>query len=476
MNAAKSSETLRGSLARVLPGDALSFDEGVRLAYSTDNSRLRHLPDCVAWPASEDEVAAIVKVANETRAPVHVRGRGTATTGSSLAEGGGMVVSTERMDKIVDIDSASRTATVQPGVVNGDLAKALLERGLLWPPDPSSAPYCSVGGNIATAAAGPRGVRYGGVRENVLAVRAVCGDGRVVRSGARVHKSSVGYDLARLLVGSEGTLAIVTEATLRLVPVPGAAEFTVAAFACADDALGAVARLMESSANPAQVEFVDEGCLELVGEDAGSLPNGAKALLLLSAEGLDKRAATREMQAITEAISGPPLLASVDVSGKDSLWSVRKVLSQRLRDVASNKVNEDLTVPVDRLAELVALAKGLCSEAGIRNLNFGHAGLGNLHVNLLFDDASDMDRAHGIVAKLMEWVVKAGGSISGEHGIGITKRGFLPLQVDANSQELMSRIKEAFDPNRIFHPGATQAAQGEASRPKADLEGLDDHQ
>ena len=475
MNEVESAETLRGSLARVLPDGALSFDEGVRLAYSTDNSRLRHLPDCVSWPESEDEVAAIVKVANETRVPVHVRGRGTATTGSSLAEGGGLVVSTERMDKIIEIDSASRTATVQPGVVNGDLAKELLEHGLFWPPDPSSAPYCSVGGNIATSAAGPRGVRYGGVRENVLAVRAVCGDGRVVRSGARVHKSSVGYDLARLLVGSEGTLAIITEATLRLVPAPGATEFVVAAYANADEALGAVASLMASSAYPAQVEFVDEGCLELVGDGVGDLPHGAKALLLLSAEGLDEGAATREMQAITEAIAGSSPLAIVSSSNRASLWSVRKVLSQRLRDVASNKVNEDLTVPVGRLAELVALAKGLCSEAGIRNLNFGHAGLGNLHVNLLFDDASDMDRAYGIVAKLMEWVVKAGGSISGEHGIGITKRGFLPLQVDDNSQELMSRIKEAFDPNRIFHPGATHAAQDEDSNQKVGLEGLDDH-
>lgn len=449
---------LREALAAALPEGRFAFDEAARRAYSTDNSRLSFLPDCVAWPEGEEEAAKAVKAANHTGTPVYVRGRGTSTTGSSLAEGGGMVLSTERMDGIVRIDEASRTATVGPGVITGDLAKELEGRGLFWPPDPSSAPYCSVGGNIATAAAGPRGVRYGGVRENVLAVRAVCGDGSVVRSGARVHKSSVGYDIARLLVGSEGTLAVVTEATLRLFPLPKAAERAAAAFPTSADALRAVGRIMRSRESPSAVEFVDEGCIELIGDEG--LTGKAGALLLLEAEGPDAEGAGRAMESVHKAIEGGPKaeLLTQDEGGK--AWEARKVLSQRLRDAGAVKVNEDVAVPVPKLEELVDLARKLAAEAGFRNLNFGHAGLGNLHVNLLFDDPADRDRAMDVVRKVMEFVVLSGGSISGEHGIGIAKRQFLSVQVDEQSLALQERIKKAFDPNNILRPLAGGSRDG----------------
>ena len=432
-------ESFAKSLEGKLKKDALSFDQGARLAYSVDNSRLWHMPDCVAWPCNEAEVVEIAKAANETKFPIHVRGRGTATTGSSLAQGGGAVVSTERLDRIIEIDSASRIATVEPGVITGDLAKKLGEAGLHWPPDPSSFPYCSIGGNIATAAAGPRGLRHGGVRENVLAARAVTGAGKVVTSGARVQKSSVGYDFARLLVGSEGTLAIITEATLRLFPLPGAELCSVASFDSVAGALEAVKRLMQSKASPSIAEFMDDGCLSLAGR--GGLPKDAASVLMLAAEGADETAAMREMERTKDAVKSASLLSCEACDKNEPPWSMRKVLSQKLREVALHKINEDVSVPVGRLVGLVGMVRGLCNDKGIQNLNFGHAGAGNIHVNLLYDDDKDRDKAEEVVKQMMEWVVDVGGSISGEHGVGIAKRRFLPLQVDGESLVLMSRLK-----------------------------------
>ena len=459
----KSNLDITGAYKRLredLSSGAVSNEEAVCIAYASDNSRRQHVPDIVVWPATEAEVEAVVRIANATSVPVCVRGRGSATTGASLAEHGGIVLSTEKMDAVLAIDAVSRTATVQPGVLNGALAQALTEHGMFWPPDPSSSPYCSVGGNLATAAAGPRGVKYGGVRENVLALRAVCGNGQIISCGAPVPKSVAGYDLARLLVGSEGTLAIITAATLKLLPTPGASARTVASFPSSRAALAAVGRLMAGPITPAAVEFLDEGCLKLVSSDSNALgPAGVGAMLLLEVQASDAAAAARELDCVRELVTGPSdsseLLAFTTDAAADDLWEVRKVLSQRLRDIAGLKINEDIVVPVSRLAELIAFVQEACTKEGLLNVNFGHAGLGNIHLNLLFDDKSEaaVTAAYALVGRIMEYVVAMGGSISGEHGIGLAKREYLPIQVDAATLKLMRAVKDAFDPNGILNPG-----------------------
>lgn len=453
------SEGLRARLAALLGPDGTSAEEAVRLAYATDNSRRVHVPDLVAWPQDEAQVAATVRLANETATPLYVRGRGTATTGASLAERGGVVLSTERLDRILAIDPAARTATVEPGVLNGALAAALAAQGMFWPPDPSSANYCSVGGNLATAAAGPRGLKYGGVRENVLALRAIAGSGELLAAGAPVPKAVAGYDLARLLLGSEGSLAVITAATLRLAPLPGAARRAVASYASEAEAAAAVAAVQRSPLTLAALEFLDAGCIDLVRAAAPELPAAARALLLLECDGLDEDAAAAGLRRLEEVLAPTAGLLELDAgAGGAGLWRLRKVLSQKLREVASVKINEDVVVPASRLAELLAFIAARAAEARLRCLSFGHAGAGNLHVNVLFDDEGDRRaRAGRLVAAIMEQAVALDGCVSGEHGIGIAKRGFLPLQLDAGARAISRRVKDAFDPNGVLHGRLTPA-------------------
>ena len=443
---------LAARLARTLPQDAVDASEATRIAYATDSSRRSFLPDVVVWPASEGEVAAVLGVANGLGVPVYARGRGTATTGSSLAELGGVMLSTERMAAIGAVDVASRCVTAQPGVLNGDLAEALLEHGMHWPPDPSSAPYSSLGGNLATAAAGPRGVKYGGVRENILAVRAVCGDGAIVHAGAKVPKSSVGYDLARLLVGSEGKLAVITEATLRIQPVPAFRARALAQYRSSGDALAAVTRLLSSATTPSAAEFIDEAGVKLLGRKEMGLEDSTGALLMLEADGLHNAGVQAEMGAMEKLAAGDGMLAFAKEEGEGTLWRARKVLSQKLRGLGMFKLNEDVVVPVQRQAELVEKTHKACAAAKLECVVFGHAGVGNLHVNIMYDDPGDHGAGEAAAQGLMELAIELGGSISGEHGVGIAKRHFVDLQLEPATREFFVRLKSAFDPNNILNP------------------------
>ena len=439
-------------LADVLGADAVDASEAARLAYATDSSRQSFVPDVVVWPAAEAQVAQVVRLANELKVCVYARGRGTATTGASLAERGGIVLATERMAAIGPLDLASRCVTVEPGVLNGDLAKELAAHRMQWPPDPSSAGYSSVGGNLATAAAGPRGIKYGGVRENVLALRAVLGDGSVVHAGAAVPKSSVGYDLARLLVGSEGRLAIITQATLRLVPLPATRLAALAQFRNSSDALGAVTALLASPALPSAVEFIDEEGVKLVDPGREQLAAAAGALLLLETDGPDPAAAAAEMARVREQVEIEGCISFAQGDADEGLWRARKVLSQKLRELGRHKINEDVVVPVGRQAELVAKIQARCAADGLDCVVFGHAGAGNLHVNVIYESDRLQDAAAAATNFLMELCVKLGGSISGEHGVGIAKRAFVELQLEEGTRAFAAKLKRAFDPNGILNP------------------------
>ncbi|HKE48479.1 MAG TPA: FAD-linked oxidase C-terminal domain-containing protein [Rhodanobacteraceae bacterium] len=433
----------------------LVTDEAERLVYGYDNSRREALPDAVVFPATHDDVVALVGACRAHRVPLVARGRGTNTTGASVPVDGGIVVSFERMNRIVAIDPGNRLAIVEPGVLNGDLQAALRPHALFWPPDPTSAPYCTIGGNLACNAGGPRAVKYGATRDNVLALRAVAGTGEAFRCGKPTTKGAAGYDLTRLLIGSEGTLAIVTEATLKLTPLPAATRTLRATYVDVAAAAAAVARIMAQPATPCALEFLDGESLKLARAHGGAAIPDAGALLLIEADG-DEATLGAATDAIARAARGEGLLelaVSTSVKETAELWAARKALSPALRTLSPKKINEDVVVPVSRIPELVAAMRELAARHGLPIVSFGHAGNGNIHVNLLPRDDAELDRAEACLREVFDVVVRLDGTLSGEHGIGLAKRDFMPLAIDAGALAMMRRIKSEFDPDGILNPG-----------------------
>jgi D-lactate dehydrogenase len=448
---------LLDALRDALAADALLLAESDRLAYGSDNSRREALPDAVALPSSVDQVVALVRACRAARTPIVARGRGTNTTGAVVPVAGGVVVSLERMDRIREIAPDDRLAVVEPGVTNGDLQRAVASHGFFWAPDPTSADYATVGGNLACNAGGPRAVKYGACRDNVLGLVAVTGAGEVIRTGSRTTKGAVGYDLTRLLVGSEGTLALIVEATLKLTPLPAARRTLRAGYDSVAAAAHAVARVMAQPATPCALEFMDGRAVELVAARGVALPAGTHALLLIEADG-DPATIGATVDAIAHAASVPGLVAlerAADEAAIAALWAARKALSPALRDVAPIKINEDVVVPVSKLPALVDGLAALSAESGIPIVNFGHAGNGNLHVNLMVDpaDPRQATAAPGTLARVFDLVLALGGTLSGEHGIGLAKRDFMTRAMEPATLALMRAIRRDFDPDGILNPG-----------------------
>jgi D-lactate dehydrogenase len=439
-------------------GDGWLDGGSERLAYGYDNSRRLALPDAVALPTGVAQVVALVRACRAHRVPLVARGRGTNTTGASVPASGGVVASFERMARILDIRPGDRCAVVEPGVLNGDLQRALRPHGLSWPPDPTSADFSTIGGNLACNAGGPRAVKYGASRDNVLALTAVTGAGELVRCGSATTKGSSGYDLQRLLVGSEGTLAVIVEATLRLVPTPAARRSLRAVYRDVEAAAAAVARLMAQPVTPSMLEFMDGDCVRLAREVGGAdLPAGAGALLMIEADGEPDTLAAA-VRALSRAAAGDGLLAldeAPDEASRERLWAARKALSPALRTLAPGKINEDVVVPVSRIPELVAGVGAISRDCGLALVAFGHAGNGNLHVNILYDpaDAAQSAAATGALARVFALAIGLGGTLSGEHGIGLAKRDFMADAVDAGALALMRQLKSVFDPDGILNPG-----------------------
>jgi len=456
MQSSSLSAALLEALAAIFPGDALRCDEPTRLTYGYDNSRRMAPADAVVLPHQHAQVVALVQACRAHRVPVVARGRGTNTTGASVPTAGGVVVSFERMNRILHIVPEDRIAVVEPGLLNGDLQRALAAYGFFWPPDPTSAAYCTVGGNLACNAGGPRTVKYGATRENVLALRAVTGSGGELRCGTPTTKGATGYDLVRLLIGSEGTLALITEATLKLVPKPDAVATLRATYADVGAAARAVARIMAQPVTPCALEFLDDASLALARahRDGAAVPE-AGALLLIEVDGAPETL-DAAVAAVSRAARGDGLLelrAAADAAEAEALWAVRKALSPALRSLSPQKINEDVVVPVSRVPELVAVAKTLSVRYGLPIVCFGHAGNGNLHVNLLPRDARELAVAEPCLAELFDAVIRLDGTLSGEHGIGLAKRDFMARALDPGALALMHGIKAAFDPDGILNPG-----------------------
>ncbi len=448
------------SFIKLLGPDKVLTDPADRLTYGYDNSREQALPGLVVFPDHHDDVVAILQLCHEHKIPVTCRGRGTGTTGAAVPVGGGLVLSTERMTRILEMAPGDRLMVVEPGVTNQAVQQTAAEQGFFWPPDPTSSAVCTIGGNLAYTSARPRAIKYGTPRENVLGLRAVTGTGEEIRTGVRTTKGVVGYDLTRLLIGSEGTLAIITEATLKLTPLAESKRTLQAIYDDISSAAEAVSRIMAQPVVPSALEFIDGHAIEMVRKySSADLPQNAGAMLMIEIDGPES-AMPQSVSAVSQAASCDGLLCLNTAKTDDeisALWATRKALSPALRNVAPKKINEDIVVPVSQMPALMTGLDNLGKQHDITIVNFGHAGNGNIHVNLLVDpdDPEQMVRSKSCLDGIFSLVIALGGTISGEHGIGLVKREFVDREIDATSLRLMRQIKAVFDPQNILNPGKT---------------------
>ena len=454
------SATLTDVLQSIVGAEHIRADEESRIKYGTDALKRGRAADLVVLPGTTREVASVVRACVDHNIPMVPRGAGTGYTGGAVPTSGGVVISLERMNRILEIDEANLVAIVEPNVVTGDLQDAVEKVGLFYPPDPASLRQSVIGGNVAECAGGPRAFKYGTTKQYVLGLEVVLPTGDVVETGGKVVKNVVGYDLTHLLVGSEGTLAIITKIILRLIPKPPVQQTLRATFATVDAAVDGVAAIVRARVVPAAVELIDGQSLEAVARylQVRSLaPEGTAAILLIEVDGapaaVDDEAA-RVQDALRNA-GATEILRAKTADERHELWRVRRELSLSLKMVAGLKFNHDVVVPKGRIPQLFALVKRIESEFQLRIPCFGHAGDGNIHVNIMVDpnDADEIRRAHEAEHVLFSGVVALEGSISGEHGIGFAKAPFIGLELSDQEIALMKRVKAAFDPHNLLNPG-----------------------
>ncbi len=425
------------------------------VVYSYDATRAAAFPEAVARPASAQEVSRILLLANRERFPVVPRGAGTGMSGGSVPVLGGLVLSFERMNRIVEIDVRNRMAVVEPGVITGDLQREVESRGLFYPPDPASRQFCTLGGNIAECAGGLRAVKYGVTRDYVLGLEVVLPTGEIIETGSRTLKSVAGYDLTRLIIGSEGTLGVVTKIIVRLLPLPESVRTLSAFFPDIRSAALAVSNIMAAAILPRALELIDAGAIRAVEHHLKQdISGGAGALIIAEVDGL-AGAVDREMEilaAISLDAGAVKIIQAADKLEQDRIWKLRRSISPALYTIKSRKINEDIVVPPARVPDIIDEVQAIAKRHSLLIVNFGHAGDGNIHTNIMFDEP-ERSTAENAVKEIFAAVLRLQGSISGEHGIGITKASFLPLEAGERALEAMKKIKRALDPNNILNPG-----------------------
>jgi glycolate oxidase len=434
-------------------------DADTRERYGLDSLKQGHAADLVVLPGSTSEVAAVAEMCHGAWVPLVVRGGGTGYSGGAVPVEGGVVLSLERMNRILEIDEANLLAVVEPHVITGDLQDAVERVGLFYPPDPASLRESVIGGNVAECAGGPRAFKYGTTRDYVLGLEVVLPSGEIIRTGSKAVKNVVGYDLTRLIVGSEGTLAIMTQVVVRLVPRPPMQVTLRATFDGIEDAVAAVSAILRARVVPATIELVDGECLEAVARHLGQslAPAGTGALLLLEVDGFPEAVGVEAnlVEEACRAAGATEVLRAATAADRESLWRVRRELSPALKTISPVKLNNDVVVPKGRLPELFDLVRQLKQELRLRIPCFGHAGDGNIHVNIMVEpgNSDELARARAAVRQLFEGVVALEGSISGEHGIGFSKAPYIGIELSHDVIALMKRLKHAFDPHGILNPG-----------------------
>ncbi|KEO80950.1 FAD-binding oxidoreductase [Tumebacillus flagellatus] len=448
------------SQLRAIVGDRWMMDSPNDLyVYSYDATPLyQAMPDAVVMPASVEEVSAVLKVANQFRIPIVSRGSGTNLCGGTVPTEGGIVLVTNRLGRLHEIDQENLTATFGPGLITADLHKAVERVGLFYPPDPGSMRISTMGGNVAECAGGMRGLKYGVTKDYIMGIEAVLPGGEVVRFGGKNAKDVAGYDVTKLLVGSEGTLAVVTEITAKLLPLPPAKQTMVAYYQNLSDAARTVQRVIASKIIPATMEFLDQATMQVVEDFARiGLPLDMKAMLIIEQDGTESQVEQdiSRMADICRAEGATEVRLAQTAQEGAKLMAARRAALSALARVKPTTILEDATVPRANLAEMVDQVDVIARKYNLQICTFGHAGDGNLHPTCLTDerDRDEIHRVEQAFEEIFHAAIKLGGTITGEHGVGMAKAGYLDLKVGPSGIELMKRIKEAFDPHGIMNPG-----------------------
>jgi glycolate oxidase len=448
-------------LARLLGNKFTTLPETLERYSRDETSHLEAMPQAVVFAESSKDVADLLRYCTDNRIPVTPRGLGTGVSGGAVAVKGGVLLTLERMNRIVEIDVENRMAVVEPGVITGELHKAVEARGLFYPPDPASLDSCSIGGNVIEGAGGPRAVKYGTTKDYVTGLEFVIPSGDVLRVGGKLRKNVTGYNLIGIMIASEGTLGVVTEITLRLLPLPAVRTDLLVPFESFGQAAHTINEVLKTGITPVVIEFMERRALEIVEAYLDSrLPvAGAGAYLMIGLDGADPESVEKDYQRVGEvclANGAVDVFVAETSDMKDRLWKTRRSQHDALHHQSPEMEREDVVVPVARIEDLLVGVESIRNQSQCEVVAFGHAGDGNVHVNVLrmdLDDEAWSLQRKLVLDKLFKLVISLGGTLSGEHGIGVVKKEFMPLVTSEAERELYKRLKQAFDPAGILNPG-----------------------
>ncbi len=448
------------ALSKIVTKDNIFTDKAHLRAYSYDATKTRFEPELVAFPRNESDISHILKYCNENAIVVTARGAGSGFTGGALPVRGGVILAMEKhMNKILEIDTKNMIAVVQPGVVNMQLQKAVEAQGLFYPPDPASEEYSTLGGNVSENAGGMRAAKYGITKDFVMAMRAVLANGEVIRAGKHTIKDVAGYNVAGILIASEGTLAVTTEITLKLIPKPKYTKAFMGIFPTVEDAMNAVFKSLASGANPVAMEFMDSLVVHSLKEKIGiELPEEAGALLIGDVDGNVTQEIDFQLETLERSFrenNAQDFIVADEGKERDELWFARRSASPSVTYYGTKKLNEDISVPRSMLPVALKRIYAIGEKYGLDVPCFGHAGDGNIHVNVMLDgsDEKQLSDGHKAIEEIFELVVELGGTLSGEHGIGTSKAPYMHIAFNKVELQLFRDIKHAFDPNNILNPG-----------------------
>ncbi len=451
-------EEIIKELAEIVGPGNITTERSDRITYSYDATQKKYLPEAVVYAVNSDEISRIVKVANREKIPLIPRGAGSGFSGGSLPTRGGIVLVLTRMDKIIEIDPENLIAHVEPGVITAELQRQVEKIGLFYPPDPASKEFSTLGGNVAECAGGPRCVKYGVTKDYVLGLEVVTPTGDIIRTGGETLKNVVGYDLTKLFVGSEGTLGIITRITLRLLPKPAAKKTMLIQFDSIDGAARSVSAIINEKIIPTTLEFLDNATINCIrGKSDIPIPENCRALLIVEVDG-DREVLAKQAEKILSIIAQFGIIdtrIAETPEESEKIWQVRRIVSPSLRKINPDKFNEDVVVPRSKVPDMIRSLEKISEKYDVPIVNFGHAGDGNIHVNIMVDMKQDgmAQTITRVVDEVFGAAIKLRGSISGEHGIGLSKAKYMEMELNAATIGCMKTIKRALDPLDILNPG-----------------------
>ena len=445
-------------LQDIVGKENVSTQKADLICYSYDATQQQYLPEAVVFPADAQEISLVMKMANAEKIPVFPRGAGSGFSGGSLPTKGGIVLCTERLDRILEIDEENLVAVVEPGVVTEQFQQAVEKVGLFYPPDPASLKFSTLGGNVAECAGGPRCVKYGVTKDYLLGLEVVTPTGDIITTGGPTMKGVVGYDLTKLMCGSEGTLGIITRIVIKLLPLPEAKKTMLVLFDSIDGAAQAVSAIIRGKIIPTTLEFMDGRTIDCVRQATGlQVPDNARAVLIIEVDG-DREFLDKQVDRINDIIR-PLGVVETRIAAtpeeSEALWQIRRAVSPSLRKVNPDKFNEDICVPRSKVPEMIRKVDAISEKYQIPIVNFGHAGDGNIHVNVMIDKKvpGQMEKAEKAIEEVFRGALELGGTMSGEHGVGIAKAAYIPLELSEQTSATMKAVKKALDPNNILNPG-----------------------